>query len=409
MRALIAIACVVLAGCFNPKTKSCQFQCAAQGTACPSGFACVSGLCVAPGETCGGDDGPPPPPLCGDHIRAAGEVCYGNPMIFDGGDVTYDAQLADMDGDGLLDLVYLIGDQYKYQTQSGGVISATAQNGPTVFATYMRALNLNASPQAELFDAGMMNITDWLQPSPGSFTMVGTLSVTPPADPLGTAVAHITSDANPCIAVISTMTLSVFCFGGGLVPSQFYAVALTTGHDVAAGPLDDDALADVVTATTTGIKFHRALVTGLAPATTTSVTTNVDGIAVGDVNADGKVDVVYSVIGATGQLGVMRSLGGGAFGLPATLDVPNLAAPIESADIDGDGHADVIGIRNGVTHAVVVSLAQADGTLSMPIEIPISVAASYLHVDADLNGDGVPEIVVTDPNTQTMIVLSSNP
>jgi hypothetical protein len=106
----------------------------------------------------------------------------------------------------------------------------------------------------------------------------------------------------------------------------------------------------------------------------------------------------------------MRGVGGAAYLAPTNTTVADLAPVLESADIDGDGRADVIAARVATgTNAVLVALGQADGTLAEPVALPIASVVSYLRADADFNGDGAPDLVTTDINTQTMVILPSNP
>lgn len=106
----------------------------------------------------------------------------------------------------------------------------------------------------------------------------------------------------------------------------------------------------------------------------------------------------------------MRGVGGAAYLAPTTTTVADLAPVLESADIDGDGRADVIAARVATgTSAVLVALGQAGGTLAEPLALPIASVASYLRAEADFNRDGAPDLVTTDINTQTMVILPSNP
>jgi tellurite resistance protein len=62
-----------------------------------------------------------------------------------------------------------------------------------------------------------------------------------------------------------------------------------------------------------------------------------------------------------------------------------------------------------VASQLATALGKSDGTLADPVEIPIAAPATYVHANADFNGDGMPDIVVTDPTSQNVIVLPSNP
>ncbi len=54
VRVLILLAAVT--ACYQPTVTSCQYACGV-GSSCPDGQSCVSGFCVAPGDTCTGSSG----------------------------------------------------------------------------------------------------------------------------------------------------------------------------------------------------------------------------------------------------------------------------------------------------------------------------------------------------------------
>jgi len=409
MRAVVVIALV--AGCFNPKTNGkCQYQCASSGTACPSGLSCVAGMCVAPGETCGTGDGGTDTgdsrvAACGDGFHDPGEVCYGTPIQIIGTDVTYDGQLADVDGDGDLDLIYLIGDQYVYHLYDQGMLGG-ARNGPTVFATHMVAFNTDGDPHAELINAST-TVELWdFNPAASAYSRISNITMPAGQDTVDLVVGSI-NNQRPGVLVLSTSELQVYGVdgSGGLV-SVAAQGNVTGANAVAIGPIDGDMFDDVVTAQMTGIMYRRSTGTTLAAEIALAVPGTVTGVALGDTDGDGKNDVVYTA--APDRLGVIHSQGAGAFATPTTQQVGNVQRKVVAAKIDGDMRADAIALKSG-PNAVLVALGKSDGTLAAPIEIPIAVPATYVHADADFNGDSVPDIVVTDFNSQTILILPSNP
>jgi FG-GAP-like repeat len=132
------------------------------------------------------------------------------------------------------------------------------------------------------------------------------------------------------------------------------------------------------------------------------------GIAVGDVNGDCKDDIV---VGATSQMAtpsgdsgisILLSNGDGTFkpavayafmpfGTDGTSDSPALIA---LADLDGDGHADVIGYPY-----LGYILNKGDGTFGTmePVPTNSSLIGSFMAT-ADMNGDGTVDIVLAGTN-----------
>jgi gliding motility-associated-like protein len=141
-------------------------------------------------------------------------------------------------------------------------------------------------------------------------------------------------------------------------------------------------------------------------------------IKCGDLNGDGKPDLIATESGTTDKIFIMKnnSAGTGSFAFSAPLTV-TLAGKrpkrIEIADLDLDGKPELIVTAPGSnTVAVLVNqstLASISFSPVPPIHITIPGAASTegLAVE-DLNGDGLPEIVVSQFQTNTDIYIIEN-
>ena len=120
-------------------------------------------------------------------------------------------------------------------------------------------------------------------------------------------------------------------------------------------------------------------------------------LAIGDLNGDGNPDVVALTIpsGSTGQLSVFINNGQGVFGAPNVIAVPyNDPGQVQSitlADFNRDGYTDVI--LFDYKQQLCIYLGNGDGTLSPLPQCLAGVNASILPLAGNLRGFGPTEIV----------------
>ncbi len=115
---------------------------------------------------------------------------------------------------------------------------------------------------------------------------------------------------------------------------------------------------------------------------------NEQGVAAGDLDRDGNLDVV---IASDDTVQILRNSNGGQFGTENTLPGLDSVAGVALGDFNGDGWLDILISRgNGDPHLL---FRNTNGQFSLldNSTIPSSVGAgSYGIAVGDLNGDGYP-------------------
>jgi len=116
-------------------------------------------------------------------------------------------------------------------------------------------------------------------------------------------------------------------------------------------------------------------------------------LAVEDLNADGRPDVVVSSGGTNGEVAVLINNGRGAFKKPKLVGVaPNSPYSVVVGDFNGDGHPD---IAEANSYGVLsVALGNGDGTFQpyMRKSLPNATGENSLAV-GDFNKDGKMDLV----------------
>jgi FG-GAP-like repeat len=316
-------------------------------------------------------------------LRNLGGGTFGSPARVDAGPQPYGIALADMTGDGRLDLIAA--------NRGTGTGSIDPQNSDGTFATaplYEAAPGLlpldsasadfdgdghpdMALSEIDFFSAGQDGVAIMHNDGAGHFSFEQLLPSGTDAHPKSVIAADLNHDGRPDLA----WTPEIFN------TAYTVEVALNTGNGTFAQPV--------------GYPLQ---------------TCGTGAVTAGDVNGDGNLDLV--VANNRGNPGafcdqvsrtvrVLPGNGNGTFGSDFAVQIGHLTEMAAAADVNGDGHADIV----STSATTDVALGLAGGGFAAPATY--QARGNELAL-ADMNGDGHVDVVTADGSTSNLYVLRNN-
>lgn len=237
--------------------------------------------------------------------------------------------------------------------------------------------------------------------------------------PVGATYQYITVQVSGLTAFSAKPFVVTFASGGGYnFGSGSFAsrVFFATGNYpvfVAAGDLDGDGKTDLVVANNYAATI--SVLRNTSSGTTVSFATKIDytsgnypeGIAIGDLNGDGKPDLIVAN-NSSSTISVYRNLStSGTISFAAKVDYACGLSPkrVVTGDFDLDGKPDVAVSGYGSGQVTVFRNTSAAGVISFATRIDFVVSDAWGMAIGDLDADGRPDLAVTDRYNQNVAML----
>ncbi len=355
------------------------------------------------------------------------------------GDEPVSVAVADFNRDGALDLaVAAFNGTYDTVPYSVGLVSVLLGNGDGTYrmhVDYTTAQGTSAVASADLNGDGVPDLAVVNEgggppaetgEAPGSVSILlgrgdGTFAPQVQYDTvLGSqalAIGDLNGDGVPDIAVANDAETSLMVLLGNGDGTFQSATPIanpprTVAIAVAVGDLNGDGRPDIVTVdegTSVDIFLNAGGGTFQTPVAYPSFQesgrlTEPNSVAIGDVDGDGKLDLAVTNVGDS-NVSVFLGNGDGTFQAQtpyATNDGPQDGI---LADVNRDGRLDIL-LTEQSTPDVSVLLGNGDGTFQPQVFFAVSTQAQAIAT-GDFNGDGLPDVAATDGLDEVEILFGA--
>jgi uncharacterized repeat protein (TIGR01451 family) len=328
---------------------------------------------------------------------------------------------ADLDSDGDLDLAVANNGASSVSILAGagnGTFGTASHYAAGSGPYWVTAADVDRDGRPDLAVANYNAGTISLLRGNGNGTFQAPLDATAGSKPSAVVAGDFDRDGNLDLGVSNYDSNNVSLLAGngnGTFDAAVNFAAGTNPNSVAASDFNGDGRLDLLTANggSNNLSILLSSGNGTFQAPIALPLSRPSYATAADVNNDGKPDVVATSLEAN-WTAVIRNLSGcsvncGTINPADTIAYGsgNTAESVATGDVNGDGKADIITVHSGDS-AVTISLGNGDGTMSTPAVAINAGAAPHGVVTGDFNADGKLDLAISRPGANVIAVLLGN-
>jgi gliding motility-associated-like protein len=298
-------------------------------------------------------------------------------------------------------------------------------SGSSVYGVVVKDFNGDGKADLAVVNSGSNDISVFKNNStPGSASFDTPLKYAVNGYSVGITAGDLDGDNKPDLVVTNFNANTVTIFKNTSTANQISfekELVLNTGagpYNVAIADLDADGKPDIVVTNDKDFPGSISILKNNSSPGTFSfavkkdftVTSDPRGLSIGDLDADSKPDIVVAC--QDGKISVLKNTstpGNINFDTDITYQMATDCSPesVIIADLDGDAKSDIAIANNNSTGTIsVLQNTSQPGTISFAGRKDFSVGANPFSIaSADINGDGKPDLAVTNQLSDNVSVL----
>ena len=350
---------------------------------------------------------------------------------------------ADIDGDGKPDMITAQSNNASiYENQhSSGAITTGSFAAKVDFAT---GTGPNSAGVGDIDNDGDLDIVtpNWTagtvsvltNTTSGAISFATKVDLTVNAGPARARVHDLDGDGNADIVALNNTGGNMTVFRNVHAPGTAFSTnsmvaktdyaTLANPSDLDIGDIDGDGLADVVVGSTGGTAhisvFHNTSNGGAISLATKDdfvIGAAARGIALGDIDGDGKLDIsatsqTPNTVSVYRNTATSGDITGGSLAAAQTFTTGTDPFGLALGDIDGDGKLDIVVANEGSDDISIFRNTATSGTINgSSLATKVDFASGDVPASvgvADIDGDDKPDIAVTNVGTGDNIAVYQN-